>query len=253
MRASKPPAPRSTMRSTSLRQAACRRHALYAGLDARHAQSTNGFDDAAPAEQERVGHESAAAPDRRRSRRSRRARRNGDRAPDIPPPARRQRPCRRPPSWRRRRTSVIRPPLGFDADIPALRTGLAEIELGRDRQARGIGSSSSSAAIGASQLAGKPSSAAVTNTGFGRMRVRIDSALMPGSNTPSPPGSQIQSWPGCQTRTSSFQLMCTDLIRRAGQPLRAPARPRAQSASARSQTACASRPRATAINGVDLG
>ena len=33
----------------------------------------------------------------------------------------------------------------------------------------------------------------------------IDSALMPGSNTPRPPASQIQAWPGCQWRTSSFQ------------------------------------------------
>src|SRR3954447_12714383 len=77
------------------------------------------------------------------------------------------------------------------------------------------------AAIGAWQLAGKASSAAVTNTGFGRILVRIDSALMPGSNTPSPPGSQIQACPGCQTRTSSFQLILTEVIRRAASHARA--------------------------------
>ncbi len=36
--------------------------------------------------------------------------------------------------------------------------------------------------------------------------VTIEKALMPGSNTPKPPGSQIHSWPGCQWRTSSFQF-----------------------------------------------
>src|SRR5215813_9038189 len=77
------------------------------------------------------------------------------------------------------------------------------------------------AAIGAWRLAGKESSADVTNTGSGRMRVRIESALMPGSNTPNPPGSQIQAWPGCQTRTSSFQMICTDEMRRGASQLRA--------------------------------
>ena len=37
----------------------------------------------------------------------------------------------------------------------------------------------------------------------------IDRALMPGSNTPSPPACQIHSWLGCQRRTSSFQLIAT--------------------------------------------
>ena len=46
----------------------------------------------------------------------------------------------------------------------------------------------------------------------GRMWVAIDSALMPGSKTPKPPGAQIHSWFGCQRRTSSFQLMAADLI-----------------------------------------
>jgi hypothetical protein len=46
----------------------------------------------------------------------------------------------------------------------------------------------------------------------GRMWVTIDRALMPGSNTPKPPARQIQSWFGCQRRTSSFQLMEADLI-----------------------------------------
>ncbi len=55
----------------------------------------------------------------------------------------------------------------------------------------------------------------------GRMRVRIDSALMPGSNTPRPPGSKIQACPGCQTRTSSFQVILTDVIFRPASNCRA--------------------------------
>ena len=41
---------------------------------------------------------------------------------------------------------------------------------------------------------------------FRRHRVRIDSALMPGSRTPNPPACQIQLWPGCHLSTSSFQV-----------------------------------------------
>ena len=40
----------------------------------------------------------------------------------------------------------------------------------------------------------------------GTIRVRIDRALMPGSKTPRPPACQIQVWPGCHLRTSSFQV-----------------------------------------------
>ena len=40
----------------------------------------------------------------------------------------------------------------------------------------------------------------------------IESALIPGSSTPNPPGSQIQAWRGCQTLTSSFHSTTTDLI-----------------------------------------
>ena len=40
----------------------------------------------------------------------------------------------------------------------------------------------------------------------------MDSALMPGSKTPKPPGCQIQSWFGCQRRTSSFQLIAAERI-----------------------------------------
>ena len=49
----------------------------------------------------------------------------------------------------------------------------------------------------------------------------IESALMPGSNTPNPPGSQIQAWPGCQTLTSSFHSTTTDLIWRLARKARA--------------------------------
>jgi hypothetical protein len=105
--------------------------------------------------------------------------------------------------------SVTGPPSVSTIDVPALRAGLAEVEFGRDRQPLRI-AERKAAAIGAARLAGNARSADVTNNGCGRMRVRIESALMPGSNTPSPPGSQIQACPGCQTRTSSFQLMVTD-------------------------------------------
>ena len=60
--------------------------------------------------------------------------------------------------------------------------------------------------MGAWRLAGKRSSAEATNTGSGRMRARIESALIPGSKTPKPPAARIQSWPGCQRRMSSFQV-----------------------------------------------
>ena len=65
------------------------------------------------------------------------------------------------------------------------------------------------AAIGAARFSGKSSTAEVTNIA-GKMWVAIDSALMPGSNTPKPPGAQIHSWLGCQRRTSSFQMIDAD-------------------------------------------
>ena len=161
--------------------------------------------------------QAGAAPDRRRTRRSRRVRQSGDRARDIPP-WRHRRAADPPPSTSRRLRKRERTAIGLDDDVPALRTGLAEVELGCDRQPPRI-CSARLAAIGASRLAGNASSADVTNSGCGRMRVRIESALMPGSNTPSPPGSKIQACPGCQTRTSSFQLMRTELILRCRQQL----------------------------------
>ena len=47
---------------------------------------------------------------------------------------------------------------------------------------------------------------------------------MPGSNTPKLPASQIQSWPGCQRRTSSFHSIA--------QRLQALAQPRFASSTA---------------------
>lgn len=49
------------------------------------------------------------------------------------------------------------------------------------------------AAMGASRFSGNSSVAAVMKTGRGRIWVTMDSALMPGSNTPRPPACQIQS------------------------------------------------------------
>ena len=82
--------------------------------------------------------------------------------------------------------------VGIDFDVPGLRAGLAEVEIGE------IGNPAASeiaslAAIGASQLAGNARSADLTNSGCARIRVRIESALMPGSNTPRPPGCQIHA------------------------------------------------------------
>jgi len=64
-----------------------------------------------------------------------------------------------------------------------------------------------SAAIGACWFSGNDSVAVSTQTSSASTSVRIDSALMPGSNTPKPPGSQIHCCPGCQWCTSSFQTM----------------------------------------------
>ena len=66
--------------------------------------------------------------------------------------------------------------------------------------------------MGASLLAGNCRSAFWMKTGSGMMQVTIDSALMPGSNTPKPPACQIHCWPGCQWRTSSFQVTRSRLI-----------------------------------------
>ena len=45
------------------------------------------------------------------------------------------------------------------------------------------------------------------------MAVTMDKALMPGSNTPNPPASQIHRCPGCQTRTSSRQTFAAERMR----------------------------------------
>ena len=58
------------------------------------------------------------------------------------------------------------------------------------------------------------------NTGRGMMRVTMDSALMPGSNTPKPPACQIHCWPGCQWRTSSFQVTSSIITRRSARKAR---------------------------------
>ena len=67
-----------------------------------------------------------------------------------------------------------------------------------------------SAAIGVWRFSGTRSRARSSRNGPGRISVRMERALMPGSKTPKPPGSQIQAWPGCQRRTSSFQAMWTE-------------------------------------------
>ena len=125
---------------------------------------------------------------------------------------------------RRAERQSERPAVGFDVDVPGLRATLVEIEfdphrrivvrvveIGGDRRSR---------------FDGKRSSAACSSSGAGRMRVSTDSALMPGSNTPMP-GSQIHAWPGCQTRTSSFQWQVTRVMRLSSSQRRAGSTPAA--------------------------
>ena len=94
----------------------------------------------------------------------------------------------------------------LDLDVPGLRAGLAPVEDRAEIAAAVAGTKARSAAIGASRLAGNSRSAGLMKTGSGMMLVTMESALMPGSNTPKPPASQIHCWPGCQCRTSSFQV-----------------------------------------------
>ena len=67
-----------------------------------------------------------------------------------------------------------------------------------------------SAAIGVCAFAGTWSSADFTNRPPGKILVAIEKALMPGSNTPKPPGSHIHCWPGCHLCTSSCQRISID-------------------------------------------
>ncbi len=60
----------------------------------------------------------------------------------------------------------------------------------------------------------KESSAPATDSGASRIAVAIEKALMPGSSTPKPSAVHIHSWPGCQRRTSSFQVMTSSASRR---------------------------------------
>jgi hypothetical protein len=61
------------------------------------------------------------------------------------------------------------------------------------------------AAIGIARFSGTDSSASRTNKGPGKIFEAIESALMPGSNTPKPPTCQIHRWPGCHFLTLSRQ------------------------------------------------
>lgn len=87
---------------------------------------------------------------------------------------------------------------------------------------------STRAAIGAAHLLEMSSSAPCTSNGRGRMRVAIGKALMPGSNTPKPPGSQVQCWPGCQTRESSRRVILALRMVRATSHARASSTPAAK-------------------------
>ena len=81
------------------------------------------------------------------------------------------------------------------------------------------------------------------------MRVTIDSALMPGSNTPKPPGSQIHACPGCQWRTSSFHVTSRRRICLRASCLRASSTPALNGDCQVAKTAW----RALALAGYNLG
>ena len=83
----------------------------------------------------------------------------------------------------------------------------------------------SAAAIGVWRFSGNVSVAPVRCTGAGKISVRIDRALMPGSNTPMPPASNTQSWPGCHLRTSSRHVIWARVTRRCASHAFAPATP----------------------------
>jgi hypothetical protein len=93
--------------------------------------------------------------------------------------------------------------VGVDLDVPGLRAFLPPVEIGGDAAARRPGARRS----GCRGWRGTPARRRSGAPAPGRISVRIDSALMPGSKTPMPPGSNTQSCPGCQRRTSSRQVM----------------------------------------------
>ena len=148
---------------------------------------------------------------RPRSRAPAAARRSGGRSADTPAPApradlaRRRRRIAAPPSGERRaarRRSRRRCPRS------AAPPGASRARPLTGKPCAAV--IAKSAAIGVSRFSGTTRRARSTTNGPGRISVRIDSALMPGSKTPKPPGSQIQAWSGCQRRTSSFQTMATE-------------------------------------------
>ena len=109
---------------------------------------------------------------------------------------------RAPPSSSRTST----PSVGRDRDRPFLALGPAPVEAGGQRPV-GLGA-------GEDDFGGDRRLGIRGNAELGRARrtappgkilVAIEKALMPGSNTPNPPGSQIHCWPGCHLWTSSCQ------------------------------------------------
>ena len=83
-----------------------------------------------------------------------------------------------------------------------------EIEVGVDRR-RALVEQAKRRGDRRWRLVGTSNVARSTCMAPGRIRVRIDRQLMPGSNTPRPPASRIQFCPGCHTRMSSFQVART--------------------------------------------
>ena len=143
------------------------------------------------------------------SRGARAGRRSGGRSAGTPGPASRTCSCRRSPSPRRRAGEVEAPrsvsTVMSQVCGPVCRQSSSRL----DREALRPRSSPPRRRSGSARSPASTSRAESTVNGPGRISVRIERALIPGSKTPKPPGCHIQAWFGCQWRTSSFQTIAT--------------------------------------------
>ena len=134
-------------------------------------------------------------------------RRTGDRCRDIRPG---RRPRLRLAVEHQRRAAVFEPQLRARrryrprSSIPRLRSGASRGWRSAARRPPGWRSRLRRRSAFA-HSPGTLRSADCTNRPPGKILVAIEKALMPGSNTPNPPGSQIHCWPGCHLWTSSCQ------------------------------------------------
>ena len=203
------------------------------------------------AEQEGVGDRCGAGSRRRRSAR---AEQRGEAAVDARDTRARRSRATSAPSMR-----IAAPPARSSSRPPSVSTVMSQVcgpswrqsSSARDRIAAGAGHREVGRDRGVAVLREDQARLSSRN-GPGRISVRIERALMPGSKTPKPPGCQIQACPGCQRRTSSFQTMCDRADGAAGEPRLGRRRPQGRSASARWRRGTAPRARAAATIALDL-